>query len=94
VEGHFYITERATSDYAALMRLDDLERARTELAQLSARAHLVRRQGNGIELWRVKAFDGQRIRLLVGEPEARFPGAKPALVQVLGEFTRGPRTAG
>jgi hypothetical protein len=93
IEGPFFITERAARAYAALARLDDLEQARAELAQLAARAHLVRHQGNGLELWRVKAFDGQRIRLLVGEPEARFPGAKPALVQVLGEFTRGPKTA-
>jgi hypothetical protein len=92
-DSHWFLTTRAINDYAALARLDDLERAWTELAQLSARAHLVRRQGNGIELWRVKAFDGQRLRLLVGEPAARFPGAKPALVQVLGEFTRGPKTA-
>jgi len=93
IEGPFFVTERAARDYATLMRLDDLERARTELAQLAARAHLVRRQANGLELWRVKAFDGQRLRLLVGEPAARFPGAKPALIQVLGEFTRGPKTA-
>lgn len=91
MDGPFYITERATREYAALMRLDDVEQARTELEQLSARAHLVRRQGNGIELWRVKAFDGQRIRLLVGPPP--FPGGKPALIQVLAEFSRGPKAA-
>jgi hypothetical protein len=93
VECQWFITESAVSQYAALARLDDLERARTELVQLAARAHLVRRQGNGLELWRVKGFDGRRLRLLVGEPAVRFPGAKPALVQVLGEFTRGPKTA-
>lgn len=84
LEGPWYVTERAAREYAALVRIDDLERARAELAQLSARAHLVRRQGNGLELWRVKGFDGRRIRLLVGEPAARFAAAKPALVRVLG----------
>jgi hypothetical protein len=86
IEGPWYITERAAREYGRLQGYpadSDLERERTELAQLSARAHLVRRQGNGLELWRVKAFDGRRIRLLVGEPPVRFPGAKPALVQVL-----------
>lgn len=89
IEGPWFITERAARDYGRLMRLpadSDLERERFELAQLSARAHLVRRQGNGLELWRVKALDGRRIRLLVGEPPVRFPGAKPALVQVLAGF--------
>jgi len=89
LEGPWYITESAARDYGRLMRLpadSDLQRERAELAQLSARAHLVRRQSNGLELWRVKGFHGRRIRLLVGEPPVRFPGAKPALVQVLGEF--------
>jgi hypothetical protein len=93
VDGPWYITESSARQYAALMRLDDPEQARAELAQLSARAHLVRRQANGLELWRVKAFDGQRLRLLVGDSAARFPGAKPALVQVLAEFSRGPKAA-
>lgn len=83
LEGPFYVTDRATRDYAALMRLDDLDQARTELHQLSARAHLVRRQLSGFEVWRVKGFDGNRLRLLVGEPVGNFPGAKPALVRVL-----------
>lgn len=83
VECPWHITERAVRDYSALARLDDPERARAELVQLAARAHLVRRQGNGLELWRVKGFDGRRIRLLVGEPAERFPGALPALVRVL-----------
>lgn len=83
IECQWFLTDAAISQYAALARLDDLERARTELAQLAARAHLVRRQENGLELWRVKAFDERRIRLLVGEPNAHFPGAKPALVKVL-----------
>jgi hypothetical protein len=85
-DGPWHITARAVRDYAVLARLDDLERARDELVQLSARAHLVRRQSNGLQLWRVKAFHGRRIRLLVGEPAVRFPGALPSLVRVLGEL--------
>jgi hypothetical protein len=94
LDGPWFITERAARDYGALMRYapdSDLERERSELAQLSARAHLVRRQGNGLELWRVKAFNGRRIRLIVGEPSVTWSGAKPVLVEVLGEF--GPRGA-
>lgn len=83
IEGPWHVTESAVREYAVLARQRDLEQARAELAQLSARAHLVRRQGNGLELWRVKGFDGRRIRLLVGEPAEPFPGAKPSLVQVL-----------
>lgn len=83
MECQWFLTGAAIRDYSALARLDDPEQARTELVQLAARAHLVRRQGNGLELWRVKGFDGRRIRLLVGEPATRLPGALPALVRVL-----------
>lgn len=84
VDCQWFLTAAAVRDYSALARLDDPERARAELVQLAARAHLVRRQANGLELWRVKGFDGRRIRLLVGDPAQPLPGALPALVRVLG----------
>jgi len=82
VEGHWQITERAAREYAALVGRSSLAEARAELEALSVRARPVRRQANGLELWRVRIADGRRIRLLVGEPPGH-PGGKPILVQVL-----------
>jgi|ERR1044071_5091663 hypothetical protein len=94
IDGPWYITERAAREYGALMGYapdSDLEREKAELAQISVRARPVRRQENGLELWRAWVGPRRRIRLLVGEPGVAHPGSKPALVQVLAEHTRGPK---
>ena len=90
LDGRWYITETAAGEYVTLMRprVIDLDEATDELIELSERAHRVRVQDNGLELWRVKASNGRRIRLLVGQPPPAFrqrPGVKLALVHVLGE---------
>jgi hypothetical protein len=94
LEGPWFVTDRAAREYAELMRLEDLEQARTELHQLSARAHKVRDQPNGLELWRVWVSSTDRVSLLVGAPATRFPGAKPALVQVLPARARSRKRRG
>lgn len=83
INGPWYVTERAAREYAELRCYSDVEQARRELAELAVRARPVRRQGNGLELWRVRGLDGKRIRLLVGDPPDGILGAKPALVRVL-----------
>lgn len=95
LEGRWYITDRAAREYAQLMlpRSIDAEQATDELIGLSEQAHLVRLQDNGLELWRVRASNGFRIRLLIGEPEGVQRG-KPALVQVLGEHGGAQRAGG
>jgi hypothetical protein len=77
---------RAARDYGRLQgypAASDLERERTELAQLATRARPLLRERNGLEVWGVVGFDERPHRLLVGEPAVRWRGAKPALVQVL-----------
>jgi hypothetical protein len=86
LDGPWYITERAAREYGRLMGYaqdSDLERERTDLAQLAMRARPLLSQRNGLEVWGVVGFDGRPLRLLVGEPAVRWRGAKPALVQVL-----------
>jgi hypothetical protein len=88
IEGRWYVTDRAAREYAHLMRprTIDIDEATGELIELSAQAHFVRDQPNGLALWRVKASNGARIRLLVGPPDGvRGAGTVDALVQVLGE---------
>ena len=81
----WYVSARAVREYAGLAGLDASTVAGFNVAELALfdvaeRAHLVREQANGLDLYRGPR--PHRVRLLVS-PAPRTEGAKPQLVQVL-----------
>lgn len=80
----WYITHRAVEDYCELHGWPDddehFDRGENELLELAERAHHVRDQDNGLQLWRGPTPG--RLRLLVSTAK-RPEGDLPQLVRVL-----------
>lgn len=84
IEGSWYLTRAALEDYARLVGKTgvDLEVLRSALLQEIGRAHFVRRQDSGAELWR--GGKPLRLRFIVSTLEGVGGGA-PQLVRVEGD---------
>lgn len=87
----WYLSARAVREYAALARLgnpDDeavFDRAESQLGAIAQKAHHLRDQANGLQLWR--GGRPLRLRLLVSTAE-RAEGDLPQLVSVLAASER------
>lgn len=82
IEGRWFITPRARDDYRRVMeRAMDDDQVLIELAPLTLRAHRVKEYPDGKELWRGRALNNHRLRLIVAPPKP--PHTLPALVAVL-----------
>lgn len=81
----WFITRAAVDDYRRAVARDmDDDQALIELCPLAERAHQVKLYPDGRELWRGRALNRRRLRLIVGPP--RREGDRPALVAVLDEY--------
>lgn len=88
----WYITRSAKDDYRRAVGRDiDDDQVLIELGPLTERAHRVKQYPDGKELWRGRAINHHRLRLVVAPP--RRSGEQSALVAVLDSFD-GARTDG
>ena len=82
------LSQRAVREFCllTLRELDEggLEAARVELEGVVSTAHLVRRQDNGLDLWRARGTKERQ-----GRPRWRLLVGDGVVVSVLGESSRG-----
>lgn len=84
LQPRWYITFAAIDDYKRVTGRDmDDDQALIELVPLTHRARLNRTYPNGRQLWRGRALNRRRLRLLVAPP--RPPHTQPSLVAILPE---------
>lgn len=81
----WFITNTAMDNYCNVVGRDiDDDQVLIELEPLIERAHLVKEYPGGKQLWRGRAINHHRLRLIVAPPQR--PELKPVLIAVLSSF--------